>query len=59
MKVDNKSVIKPLFRFFSRSNGWENETEMSLHISESLKSCKRAFLSGKGARFSLGFLTKA
>ena len=51
MKVDNKSVIKPLFRFLSRSNRWENETEMGLHISVIIKELQEGILKLQGCKF--------
>lgn len=50
MKVDNKSVIEPLFQFFSRSNRWENETEMSPHISVIIKELQEGILKLQGCK---------
>lgn len=58
MKMDNNPVTKPLFQFFSRSNNWENETEIDLHIPVILIELQGSVLSYRDGRFLLGFLVK-
>lgn len=47
-KTDNDSVIKLLFQFFSRSNRWENESEMGLHMSVIIKELQGGILKLQG-----------
>ena len=47
-KTDNDSVIKLLFQFFSRSNRWENESEMGLQMSVIIKELQGGILELQG-----------
>lgn len=57
--ADDNSVVKPLLQCLSRSNRWENEPEMGLHIITVIKEGQGGIFHCKRGKFLLGFLMKA